>query len=168
MSGVAIRDERGTDADAIRAMIAAAFAAMPFSHGTEAAIIAALRAAGGLSVSLVAAEGNAVFGHVAFSPVAIDGASGWYGLGPLAVRPDRQRRGIGSALVRTGLDRLARAGAKGCVVLGDPGYYARFGFAAHPGLVLPGVQAEYFQALALDGPVPAGTVAFHPAFAAGD
>ncbi|MEH3145066.1 MAG: N-acetyltransferase [Methylobacterium frigidaeris] len=111
-----------------------------------------------------------VVGHVALSPVVIAGTTtaAWYGLGPLCVRPDRQRGGIGPALVGAGLDGIARAGARGCVLLGDPGFYGRFGFAAHPALVLPGVPASFFQAPAFHGSVPQGTVRFHPAFAAGD
>src|SRR5690606_20299677 len=115
----------------VGALTAAAFAGVPYASGTEPAIIAALRAAGALRLSLVAAEGQELLGHVAFSPVIIGGRDrGWLGLGPLSVRPDRQRRGIGSALVRTGLERLRRDGAGGCVLLGDPAYYRRFGFRA--------------------------------------
>jgi putative acetyltransferase len=167
---VSIRDEQPADADAIRAVTLAAFAGMAYSHQTEAAIIEALRAAGALALSLVAVEAGAVLGHVGFSPVALDGDTGrgWYGLGPLSVRPDRQGQGIGGALVREGLRRLKERGARGCVLVGDPAYYQRFGFGPAPSLTLPDVPAAYFMALALDGAVPAGTVAFHPGFAARD
>lgn len=165
-----IRPERREDADAIRAVTRAAFADMPHSRQTEAAIIDALRAAGALAVSLVAVEDAQILGHVAFSPVAIDGvaAPGWYGVGPLSVRPDRHRRGIGSALMREGLARLAARGASGCVLVGEPAYYGRFGFRPAPSLVLPDVPPEYFQALVLEGDLPSGTVAFHEGFAAED
>ncbi len=89
----------------------------------------------------MAADGQQVVGHIAFSPVTIDGRDlGWYGLGPLAVHPDRQRLGIGALLVRTGLDLLRDQAAQGCVLLGDPLYYARFGFRQDPGLEFPGQQ----------------------------
>jgi putative acetyltransferase len=167
---VAIVDERDGDAATIRAVTLAAFADKPYSRQTEAAIVDALRGAGALTVSLVAAEGGEILGHAAFSPVSIDGDAmrGWYGLGPISVRPDRQGGGIGSRLVREGLARLKAMGARGCVLLGDPRYYGRFGFRAYPQLVLPGLPPEYFQALPLGGDVPAGTVAYHAGFDASD
>lgn len=159
-----IRPENPADAGAIAALTTAAFATAPHASGTEAAIIAALRAAGALHLSLVADDGGIV-GHVAFSPVHIDGReAGWFGLGPVSVAPERQGCGIGSALIREGLARLARAGASGCVLLGDPAYYRRFGFKADPGLILPDVPPEYFQRLVLAGPPARGVVAFHPGF----
>jgi putative acetyltransferase len=162
-----IRDETPRDVEAIRRLVAEAFAGQPYSDGTEHRLVDALRQAGALTLSLVAeAEDGAVAGHVAFSPVRINGRCGcWYGLAPLAVRPDRQRGGIGQALVRSGLARMDGLGAAGCVVLGSPAYYVSFGFAARPQLRLDGVPPEHFMALAFDGPVPAGTVAFHDAFA---
>lgn len=170
MSELLIRDERDGDAGAIRAVTRAAFEGMPYSEQTEAAIVDALRAAGALAVSLVAVEDGGIVGHVAFSPIAIDGAPapGWFGAGPLSVRPGRQRAGIGTALMRAGLARLADAGAKGCVLVGDPAYYRRFGFTASSSLRYPDLPAEYFQVLELASETPSGTVAFHPAFAARD
>lgn len=167
-----IRPEQPGDTVAIRALTTEAFATAPHSSGTEAAIVDGLRAAGALTLSLVAvaeeAGPNAILGHVAFSPVTIDGvASGWLGLGPVSVRPGRQRGGIGSALIRAGLRRLRERGAGGCVLLGDPAYYGRFGFANDPALVLEGVPAEYFMRLGFGAAVPAGTVRYHAAFEAG-
>lgn len=160
-----IRRERPGEEEAISSLITAAFATAEHSDGTEAAIVKRLRDAGALTLSLVAdVEGEPV-GHIAFSPVTIDGHHlGWFGLGPVAVRPDRQRSGIGSALIREGLERLDHIGAAGCVLVGEPDYYCRFGFAAHGELRYPGVPAEYFQALSFTDDVPAGTVAYHPAF----
>ncbi len=77
------------------------------------------------------------------------------------------RRGIGSLLMRDALRRLRERGAAGCVLLGNPAYYARFGFMPEPSLVLPGVPPEYFQALRFDGPWPRGVVTYHAAFEAG-
>ena len=159
-----IRPETNADHEAIRALTTAAFAGAPHASGTEAAIIHALRAAGALALSLVAEDGGVV-GHIAFSPVTIDGQDcGWFGLGPVSVAPDRQGQGIGGALIREGLARLAASGAQGCVLLGDPGYYTRFGFATDPDLVLPDVPPEYFQRLVLAGTPARGTVSFHPGF----
>lgn len=142
MSPPLVRAERPGDSNAIHDVIEAAFAGATHASGTEAAIVAALRAAGVLSLSLVAEEKGKIVGHVAFSPVAVeDGAVGWFGLGPVAVRPDRQRRGIGDALIAEGLGRLKAAEAAGCVVLGDPAYYGRFGFSHDPTLSYPGAPA---------------------------
>lgn len=160
-----IRPEQPADCDAIRALTTEAFATAPHSSGTEAAIVDGLRAAGVLTLSLVVVEGEEIVGHVAFSPVTIDGAErGWFGLGPASVRPDRQRGGIGSELIREGLRRLREIGAAGCVLLGDPAYYGRFGFTNDPALVLEGVPPEYFMRLAFGAEMPAGTVRYHAAF----
>lgn len=160
-----IRQERPEDATTIRALTDAAFKDMPFSDQTEADVIDALRAAGALALSLVATEGGEIIGHVAFSPVRISGEPGaWYGLGPVSVWPDHQRTGIGQALIREGLRRLHAMSAGGCVLLGDPAYYCRFGFEADPGLYYLGAPTWAFQRLTLNGSRPSGEVSFHPAF----
>ena len=160
-----IRPERPADAAAISALTTAAFAGAEHSDGTEAQIVDRLRDAGALLVSLVAERDGAIIGHVAFSDVTIGGQDlGWVGLGPVSVAPGLQAGGVGSALIREGLTQAQAMGRKGCVVLGDPGYYARFGFQVTPGVIYPGVPAEYFMALSFDGPAPAGEVAYHAAF----
>ena len=160
-----IRFEQSEDLAAIRTLTFAAFENAPHSTQTEAAIIDALRAAGALTISLVAVDAEVLVGHVAFSPVTINGeVSGWYGLGPVSVRPDRQRKGVGRALIQTGLDHLRAMNAQGCVVLGDPLYYGRFGFISDPNLRYGNVPPEYFQRLALSDEVPKGEVLFHPGF----
>lgn len=162
---VPVRSERPEDADAIRSLTTAAFKHMPFSSQTEAAIVDALRKAGALTVSLVAIKDGAIVGHAAFSPVTINGeTNGWYGLGPVSVSPDQQRKGIGRALIREGLCRLAELSARGCVVLGDPGYYGRFGFVSDRELRYGEVPPEYFQRLCFTDVVPTGEVVFHPGF----
>ncbi|HKT86501.1 MAG TPA: N-acetyltransferase [Novosphingobium sp.] len=167
LQSITIRPERGEDAFAIRKMVTAAFANASHSSGTESQIIDALRASGMLALSLVAQAAGEIVGHVAFSPVTHDGTDlSWVGLGPAAVHPDYQRRGVGARLIEAGLSRLREAGANGCVVLGDPAYYCRFGFANDRALSYPGVPAEYFQCLPFDGPLPAGTVAYHGSFEA--
>jgi putative acetyltransferase len=166
VSDWAIRPERPRDEASIAGLTAEAFAGHPHSDGSEPAIVERLRASGELTLSLIAEDdGGALLGHVAFSPVTIgDGTREWYGLGPVSVAPARQREGIGSALIRDGLARVRALGAGGCVVLGEPAYYARFGFAHDAALVYPGPPAEYFQRLAFGNEVPRGQVSYSGAF----
>ncbi len=160
-----IRPEVPADVAAIHAVTVAAFLDAPHTGHTEQFIVDALRRAGALSVSLVAEVQGVVVGHVAVSPVTIsDGSTGWFGLGPISVNPDIQRQGIGSLLMREALRRLRQQGAAGCVLLGDPAFYARFGFKPEAGLVLNGAPPEYFQALSFDRSLPQGTVTYHAAF----
>lgn len=162
---IRIRAESASNAAAIDAVTRAAFAGEAHSSHTEHLIVAALRAAAALELSLVASAGDEVVGHIAFSSVSIaDGTRGWFGLAPLSVLPRMQGRGIGRALVEQGLAQLHSRGAAGCVVLGDPALYGRFGFRNIPGLLLPGVPPEYFLAIAGDGRLPQGEVRFHEAF----
>lgn len=163
---VKLRDELPSDAGAIDAVTIAAFRHAAHASHTEQFIVRALRDAGQLAVALVAEDGGVIIGHVAVSPVAITGMSaGWYGLGPISVLPEHQGRGVGTLLMQGSLARLRALGAAGCVVLGEPGYYQRFGFAASS-LVLPGVPQQYFQAVAFNGHMPSGTVAYHASFEA--
>ncbi|MDH0172074.1 N-acetyltransferase [Stenotrophomonas sp. GD04145] len=162
-----IRPETPADVDGIHALTAAAFATAEHSSHTEQFIVDALRARGELSVSLLAVHEERLLGHVAVSPVSVsDGSSGWYGLGPISVLPERQGQGIGAALMRAAIEALRQQHARGCVLLGEPEYYGRFGFRAEPGLVLPGVPAEYFQALCLQPPLAQGEVRYSRAFEA--
>jgi putative acetyltransferase len=162
---VIIRSETPADAAEISSVITAAFLEAAHSGGNEARIVETLREAGSLTVSLVATENDMIVGHVAFSPVTIDGRSnGWFGLGPVAVVQDRQGHGIGSALIDAGLAQLRARGSRGCVVLGEPAYYRRFGFVHDPNLRLAGVPAEYFQALMFKEEPCGGLVKYHAAF----
>lgn len=162
-----IRDERPSDEVAISTLIAAAFSGKSYSRQTEQFVMAALRRSGALAISLIAEEAGRIVGQAAFSPIEIDGKpSDWYGLGPVAVAPERQRRGIGSALVEEGLGRLHALGAAGCMLVGDPAYYRRFGFRNEPSLTLEGVPPHVFMILPLGKAIPNGKVAFHRAFAA--
>lgn len=166
---VHIRCESPADADRIAALTVSAFLNAPHASHTEQHIVAALRSAGELSVSLVAEADDSLIGHVAISPVSIsDGTTGWFGLGPISVLPQHQRQGVGSSLMRAALRNLRERGAAGCVVLGEPGYYGRFGFQSDSNLVLRGVPAEYFQALSFGPSQPRGTVTYHRAFNAQD
>ena len=95
-----------------------------------------------------------------------DGTADWYGLGPVSVVPEHQRKGIGAALIEEGLRRLRVLGAAGCCLVGHPEYYPRFGFENTTELVYEGVPPEVFFVLPFDGKVPRGVVSFHEAFAA--
>ena len=145
-------------------MIAAAFGWLE-----EADLVHRLRAAGALAHSLVAEQDGALLGHVALSPVSVQGAfmPGVLGLAPLAVHPDHQRQGTGSALVEAAIAAAKADGAKLIVVLGEPDYYRRFGFrpAGGLGFTCPWPQAgDAFQALVLRPPAPRGLVRYHAAF----
>lgn len=163
-----VRPESERDVPAIREVNLAAFRDHPFSQQTEHLIVEALRAAGALEVSLVAEVDGGVVGHIAFSPGGIgDTTSGWYVLGPVAVLPAYQGEGIGRALVEAGLEALRSRGASGCVLVGDPVFYTRFGFASNPGVTWPGVPQENVVCILLAGEQPTGRVTYHEAFHAG-
>lgn len=165
---IVIREESETDIPTISDITLAAFQPLDISSHTEHFIIDALRAAGALSVSLVAEVDGRIVGHIAFSPVTMsDGSEGWYGLGPVSVHPDFQRQGIGKALINEGLARLKGMNAKGCCLVGHPEYYRQFGFVNTDALAYEGVPAEYFFVLPFDESVPQGMVVFHEGFNAG-
>ncbi|WP_447729574.1 GNAT family N-acetyltransferase [Pseudoxanthomonas suwonensis] len=160
-----IREEGPDDIDAICNVLRRAFADAPGEGRLETRTVDTLRLDHALAVSLVADIDGRVAGHVAFSPArpSRDGDA-WYVLGPLAVDPSDQGRGVGSALVHAGLRALQEREANGCVVLGDPAYYGRFGFVADPLLTLPGAPEGMFQALRFTDAASAGEVVLHPAF----
>jgi len=156
-----IRNETGSDIEAISEVTKAAFENHPHSKQTEQFIVTALRAANALTISLVAEVAGKVVGHIAFSPVTIsDGSQDWYGLGPVSVLPEWQRQGIGKALMHEGLSLLKSSGAKGCVLVGEPEFYGRFGFRNIPDLVLEGIPKEYFLGLKFEESKIQGTVRF--------
>ena len=162
-----IRKETTSDIEAITQITIAAFRTVPISNHTEQFIIKALRAAGALTLSLVAEIDGRVVGHVAFSPVIIsDGATGWYGLGPVSVLPDYQKQGIGKALINKGLSLLKDMGGEGCALVGDPNYYKRFGFKNYPELIHEGIPQEVFLVLPFTEKIPKGIVVFHEGFKA--
>lgn len=164
---VLIRPETPADVPDIFAVTEAAFRTAAHSAGTEQFIVGALRRAGALAVSRVAELDGRVIGHVAVSPVVVsNGAGGWFGLGPISVLPQYQRSGVGSQLMRAALDALREGGAAGCLLVGDPAYYRRFGFAPVPKLVYPGVPPEYFMAVSFGPPTPNGVATFHVGFGA--
>lgn len=132
-----IRAEEDTDRAVVHALNVAAF-----ERPTEAELVDALRVQAKPTCSLVAEEGGRVVGHIFFSPVTLSGHTGLQimGLAPMAVAPSHQRHGIGSALVRAGLERCRVLGIGAVVVLGHPEYYPRFGFLP---LARFGIGSEY-------------------------
>ncbi|EOQ73187.1 N-acetyltransferase [Acinetobacter pittii] len=162
---IIVRDEEITDIEAIEKLTKAAFQNAEHSSHTEHFIVNSLRTQGQLTISLVAIEDGSIIGHVAISPVEMSsGEIGWYGLGPISVHPDKQGCGIGSLLMNKSLQKLKQLGAQGCVLLGEPSYYSRFGFKNYPELILPNVPSEYFQAVTFSGNIPKASVKYHEAF----
>jgi putative acetyltransferase len=164
---ICIRVEQPNDIKSIHEVTVAAFLNAPHTDHTEQFIVSSLRESAALSISLVAEEDDRVVGHVALSPVTIsDGTPNWYGLGPLSVLPKQQGKGIGLQLMNAAIQELKNTKANGCVLLGDPNYYRRFGFTAKKGLMLADVPPEYFQALVFHGDLPQGNVSYHESFSA--
>jgi len=161
-----IRDEVPEDTQAIEALTVVAFKDKPYSAGTEYIIVNRLRDAGALALSLVAELDGKIVGHVAFSLVTINEEDkGWYGLGPISVQPELQKQGIGSKLIQIGLARILEMGARGCILLGNPEYYQRFGFRSYPELIYEGSPApEDFMAIPFYNEIPNGQVEYHIAF----
>jgi putative acetyltransferase len=143
---VIIRAAVAGDHGAIDAVTTAAF-----GGAAEARIIADVRAEGAALVELTALEDGRIVGHILFSAMHCDPARRVAGLGPLAVSPDRQRLGVGSALTRAGLEACRALGVEAVVVLGHPAYYPRFGFSREAASLIASPYAESpgFMALAL-------------------
>jgi putative acetyltransferase len=162
---VIVRPETSDDYDVIASVVRAAFVNEP----RVADLVEALRASDAYRAefSLVADDNDAIVGHVMLSELAIDGERALQ-LSPLAVRPDRQRQGIGSALVEAAVAAARAAGERLVCVEGDPRYYFRFGFRHSVDL---GVERPHeriptwaFQALALRDDHPRGRARYPPAF----
>jgi putative acetyltransferase len=165
---VLIRAEEEKDRAAVRAVNMAAF-----ETSAEANLVDALRAQAEPLVSLVAEENHAIVGHIMFSPVSLSRHPDLkaMGLAPMAVAPEHQRKGIGSALVRAGLERCKQLGVVAAIVVGHPEYYPRFGFSSAGRFSIRteyDVPDEVFMALELqDGALAGktGTAKYHAAFA---
>ena len=162
-----IREERKSDIEQITYVTREAFKNVEISQKTEEYIILSLRKSGNLTISLVFEKDEEIIGHIAFSPIEIsDGSKDWYGLGPISVLPEYQKTGIGSKLVQEGLERLEKMGGKGCVLVGDPNYYQRFGFKNVKQLKFEGVPEEVFMSLSFTEEIPNGIVKFDKGFLA--
>jgi putative acetyltransferase len=162
------RDQEPDDVPAIRDVLLAAF-----PTPEEADLVDRLRDRLPNYLGLVALHGDAVVGHALFTPVTLQTERGiveGFGLAPLAVHPDHQRRGIGAALVEEGLRRLRAGGCSFVVVLGHPEYYPRFGFepASRHGVRCQWDQvpddAFMIQVLAPDSVMSGGVVHYRPEF----
>jgi putative acetyltransferase len=163
-----IRDEQPGDAPGIRSLLEAAF-----PSSLEADCVDRLRASCPGHLSLVALEAGRLVGHILFTPVVIEAGVepiNGLGLAPMAVLPQCQRRGVGWALARAGIERLRQAGCPFIVVVGHPEYYPRFGFvpASRHGVRCQWDQVpdEAFMILVLDSAAPnlAGTARYRPEF----
>jgi putative acetyltransferase len=157
-----IRSETPADVAAIRAVEEAAFL-----QSAEAQLVDDLRDAGDSVFSLVAVEGETVIGHAMFSRLKAPFQA--LALGPVAVLPERQRRGFGSRLIREGIARSQAAGWLGIFVLGDPAFYRRFGFDVRKasGFISP-YAGPHWMAMPLgrnELPTDTGSIQHAPAFA---
>jgi len=160
-----IREERPGDEAAIRAMTERAFAGHPYSDGEEANVIDRLRADGDLVLSLVVTEGEAIIGQATYSAAKLsNGEEGWMVIGPIAVDPSQQGRGIGRALMDAGEAAMKRRGAKGITVLGDPALYAKFGYKRYTPIRLEGELGEYLHVKSFGAAIPVATISYEPAF----
>jgi putative acetyltransferase len=167
MMAIEIRREAAADTARIGEITELAFREAAHTCGREHLLVDALRNAGALTVSLVAVSGHEIVGHVAVSPVTVSEATGdWFGLGPISVLPRYQKQGIGSRLMDGVLSQLREKGARGCVLVGDPKFYERFGFRSDSALIVPGVPPEVSLSLRFCPCTDHGTVTFHAAFAA--
>ena len=167
LPGLIIRDQTEADFAAVHQLVIAAFKTLPVASGTEQFIMDTLWKTGAATVALVAERGGAIVGQAAFSKALIGGQdTGWHGCGPVAVLPELHKQGVGSALMRAGLEKLRALGSKGCVVVGDPAYYPHFGFRQAPDMFIPDVPPEAVMAIRFAGDMPKGEVAFDKAFMA--
>ncbi len=160
-----IREELPEDAPLIRAMMLKAFDGHPYSDGDESDVVDRLRRDGDLVLSQVAVERGAVIGHAAWSAARLSNEdAGWMVVGPIAVDPARQGKGVGHALIEAGEAAMRASGAKGITVLGDPLLYRRFGFKQHTPLRLEGELGEFLQVKSFGAEIPSATIRYAPAF----
>ncbi|SLN59987.1 GNAT family N-acetyltransferase [Pseudooctadecabacter jejudonensis] len=155
-----IRQEKEGDAAAIRDVVAQAFKGKSFEDPDDPVIVERLRDDGSLVLSLVAEAGGEVIGQVALSPAKI-GDSPYLCLGPIAVLPGHQGKGIGSDLMGHALGVARVYGRDGVVLMGDPKYYSRFGFKRVAAITYEGEGADYIQVLPF-GADPSGPLSLHP------
>ncbi|NPD16191.1 N-acetyltransferase [Xinfangfangia sp. D13-10-4-6] len=159
-----IRDASPEDRAPIMALITRAFLTAPHRDGNEAELFKALEVSGALILSLLAGRGGELIGHLAASLCRIGTEGAFALIAPLSVAPEAQGAGIGAALMREALARLQAQGLQGAALVGDPGYYGRFGFAAQPGLTCAGIPDEFVLSLGFGRPAPIGALQLPAAF----
>ena len=163
---VTVRPEKPEDAAAIHRLNTIAFD----GRTEEADLVDALRSSGDLLLSLVATRDDEVVGYIAFSRLIVDTADGPVGgvaLAPVGVHPGCQSEGVGSALIRAGLDKLTAGEERVVLVVGNPAYYSRFGFSTGVGKRYPSSHSgPHFMALVIGDPAtaPIGPVRYPEAF----
>ena len=162
-----IRSEQAADTARITEVTKLAFRNAAHTCGREHCLIEGLRTSGALTFSFVAVSELGIVGHAAASPVTVSKSSGdWFGVGPISVLPEYQRQGIGSQLMVSLLGELRAKGAQGCVLVGDPKFYTRFGFQSDGLLAVPEAPPEVTLSLRFHPCDDHGAVTFHPAFMA--
>jgi putative acetyltransferase len=160
-----IRAETRADFAGIYSLTKLAFTGMPYADGDEQDVIERLRASGSLVLSLVATINSDIVGHIAFSNASLsDDTTSWFALGPVSVLPKYQHRGVGSLLINTGLEKIEKRGALGCILTGNPEYYQRFGFKLAPDNVPENESELYFMVKTFTATVPHGIFCFDDAF----
>jgi putative acetyltransferase len=164
---IQIRREEPGDCEAVHQLYLSAF-----DKGPEAALVDRLRVSCQEYLAFVAVDDGEVVGHILFTPVTVDtSAAKGMGLAPMAVLPSHQGKGIGSRLVRHGLEFFRETGCPFIIVLGHPEYYPRFGFevASNYGFrsQWEGVPEEAFMVVVFDGdalPKHGGVVSYRDEF----
>ena len=161
VAAMIIREETANDRPQISEVVQAAFGRMAEAH-----LVEQLRAEGDSTIALIAVEQARIIGHVMLSNVTAPFKA--LGLGPVSVRPDHQRSGVGSALIREALRQARQGGWDAVFVLGDPRFYRRFGFDPEPAGGFTCLYAgPHFMVLFMSNALPrTGTIAYASAFAA--
>ncbi|WP_434779621.1 GNAT family N-acetyltransferase [Neisseria sp. Ec49-e6-T10] len=160
-----IRSEEKGDEQVIDQLLLDAFKDQPYSNNTENQMVQKLRQDNGVTLALVAGYKDEIIGYIAFSKIVIDNQlSDWEALAPVSVSPQWQNKGIGRQLIEEGLKILKGRLVSGCVLVGFPEYYKRFGFRTTNQLKVDGIPPEYFMVLPFNKSIPVGTVEFHSAF----
>ncbi len=165
MVDLKIRAERPSDHQAIYEVTRLAFMDRDYADGDEPDVVNRLRSASALALSIVACIGERIVGQVSFSPASqSDGIAPWYALGPISVHPDYQSQGIGCELILHGLGHLRALDTLCCILVGNPAYYPRFGFALAPEHTPLKESSDYFQLTLFASGQPKGVFTFHQAF----
>ena len=157
---VHIREEVPADAQVLHKLTYDAFLPMSFSDDSEADALDRLRADGDLLLSLVAEHDGEIVGHAAFSP--IPSHEGWVALGPISVRADVQKRGIGRRLIADGLAEMKKRRLRGCILTGNPDVYKGSGFRQATRLSYGELPNQYIQYVSFSDDEPSGPLEFAP------